>query len=80
VLDEGWKLPVALPPLVRRDRRRHRAKGGIFAFAPTDIKLDIVSLLETNAILNARTSPIIEHASSKFKLFIFKFMLGNFSI
>jgi hypothetical protein len=35
VLDEGWKLPVALPPLVRRDRRRHRAKGSVFAFAPT---------------------------------------------
>jgi hypothetical protein len=35
VLDEGWKLPVASPPLVRRDRRRHRAKGSVFAFAPT---------------------------------------------
>jgi hypothetical protein len=35
VLDEGWKLPVALPPLVRRDRQRHRAKGSVFAFAPT---------------------------------------------
>jgi hypothetical protein len=36
VLDEGWKLPVPLPPLVRRDRRRHRAKGSVFAFAPTN--------------------------------------------
>jgi hypothetical protein len=35
VLDEGWKLPVALPPLVRRDRRRHRVKGSVFVFAPT---------------------------------------------
>jgi hypothetical protein len=35
VLDEGWKLPTALPQLVRRDRRRHRAKGVVFAFAPT---------------------------------------------
>jgi hypothetical protein len=35
VLDEGWKLQVALPPLVRRDRQRHRAKGSVFAFAPT---------------------------------------------
>jgi hypothetical protein len=43
------------------------------------IKLDIASMLETNAILNARASPIIEHASSKFKLFNFKFMLINFS-
>jgi hypothetical protein len=43
------------------------------------IKLDIAPLLETNTILNAWASPIIEHASSKFKLFIFKFMLINFS-
>jgi hypothetical protein len=28
-------LPVVLSPLVQRGRRRHRAKGGIFAFAPT---------------------------------------------
>jgi hypothetical protein len=35
MLDEGWKLPVASPPLVQRDRRRHRAKGSVFAFAPT---------------------------------------------
>jgi hypothetical protein len=35
VLDEGWKLPVALPPLVRRDWQRQRAKGSVFAFAPT---------------------------------------------
>jgi hypothetical protein len=35
VLDEGWKLSVASPPLVRRDWRRHRAKGSVFAFAPT---------------------------------------------
>jgi hypothetical protein len=35
LLDKGWKPPVALPPLVRRDRRRHRAKGSIFSFAPT---------------------------------------------
>jgi hypothetical protein len=45
-----------------------------------DIKLDIASLLETNAILNAMTSPIIEHTTSKFKFFIFELMLGNFSI
>jgi hypothetical protein len=35
------------------------------------IKFDIVSLLEANAILDARASPTIEHASSKFKIFIF---------
>jgi hypothetical protein len=28
-------LPVALSPLVQRGRRGHRAKGGVFAFAPT---------------------------------------------
>jgi hypothetical protein len=38
VLDEGWKLLVASPPLVRRDRQRHRAKGSVFAFAPTIIQ------------------------------------------
>jgi hypothetical protein len=35
VLDEGWRLPVVLPPLVQRDWRMHRAKGSVFAFAPT---------------------------------------------
>jgi hypothetical protein len=28
-------LPVVLSPLDQRLRRRHRAKGGVFAFAPT---------------------------------------------
>jgi hypothetical protein len=28
-------LPVILSPLVQRGWRRHRAKGGVFAFAPT---------------------------------------------
>jgi hypothetical protein len=31
-------LPVVLSPLVQRGRRRHRAKGGVFAFAPTLLK------------------------------------------
>jgi hypothetical protein len=30
-------LSVVLSPLVQRLRRRHRAKGGVFAFAPTGI-------------------------------------------
>jgi hypothetical protein len=30
-------LLVVLSPLVQRLRRRHRAKGGVFAFAPTGI-------------------------------------------
>jgi hypothetical protein len=34
------------------------------------IKFDIVPLLEANAILDAMASPTIEHASSKFKIFI----------
>jgi hypothetical protein len=43
------------------------------------IKFDIASLLETNAILDARMSSIIEHASSKLKFFILNFMLIDFS-
>jgi hypothetical protein len=35
------------------------------------IEFDIVSLLEANVILNARASPTIEHATSKFKFLIF---------
>jgi hypothetical protein len=34
------------------------------------IEFDIASLLEANAILNARASPTIKHASSKFKFFV----------
>jgi hypothetical protein len=30
-------LPVVLSPLDQRPRRRPRAKGGVFAFAPTDV-------------------------------------------
>jgi hypothetical protein len=32
-------LPVVLSPLVQRGRRRPRAKGGVFAFAPTGARL-----------------------------------------
>jgi hypothetical protein len=35
VEDKGWIPPVVLPPLVQRDWRRLRAKGGVFAFTPT---------------------------------------------
>jgi hypothetical protein len=31
-------LPVVLSPLVQRGWRRHRAKGGVFAFAPTAVQ------------------------------------------
>jgi hypothetical protein len=46
------------------------------------IKFDVVLApkLEANPILNARASPILKHTTSKFKIFIFKFMLGNFGI
>jgi hypothetical protein len=37
VLDEGCKQSVALPLLVQRGWRRPRAKGSVFAFAPTVI-------------------------------------------
>jgi hypothetical protein len=47
VLDEGWKLPVASPPLVQRDWQRHRAKGSVFAFAPTPVKVWIRCGLHT---------------------------------
>jgi hypothetical protein len=30
-------LPIVLPSLVQRGRRRHRAKGDVFAFAPTHV-------------------------------------------
>jgi hypothetical protein len=36
--DDVWRrvsLPVVLSSLIQRLRRRHRAKGGVFAFAPT---------------------------------------------
>jgi hypothetical protein len=49
-------------------------------FLRRGIEFEIASLLEANAILNARASPIIKHTMSKFKLFIFQFMLGNFGI
>ena len=46
------------------------------------IKFDVALAprLEANPILNARVSPIIKQTTSKFKFFIFKLMLGKFSI
>jgi hypothetical protein len=43
VVDEGWNPPVVSPPLVQRDWRRHRAKGSVFAFAPTFVIFQITS-------------------------------------
>jgi hypothetical protein len=56
------------------------ALNKIRQFLRRGIKFDIVPFLEANAILDARASPTIKHTTSKFKFFIFKFMLGNFSI
>jgi hypothetical protein len=45
-LDEGWSLPVVLSPFVQRDWRRHRAKGSIFAFAPTGNDATMITKME----------------------------------
>jgi hypothetical protein len=44
------------------------------------IKFDVILVprLEANSILNASASPIVKHTTSKLKIFIFMFMLGNF--
>jgi hypothetical protein len=44
-------LPVVLSPLVQRLRRRHRAKGGIFAFAPTACPLTAMAPGAARAML-----------------------------
>ena len=44
------------------------------------VKFDIIPLLEANVVLDVRASPIIEHASSKLKFFIFEVILINLSI
>jgi hypothetical protein len=45
-----------------------------------DIKFGVVLdlRLEANTILNDRVSPIVKHATSKFKFSFYKFMLDNF--
>jgi hypothetical protein len=55
-------LPVVLSPLVQRVRRRPRAKGGVFAFAPT-LLLQCSRLKKTSRtrrIPSNRTHPKIE--------------------
>jgi hypothetical protein len=44
-------LPVVLSPLVQRVRRRPRAKGGVFAFAPTKIFQIFLHQLAPEAII-----------------------------
>jgi hypothetical protein len=59
VVDEGWNPPVVSPPLVQRDWRRHRAKGSVFAFAPTgDIKVFYISI--ENQLADIFTNPLDE--------------------
>jgi hypothetical protein len=38
-------LPVVLSPLVQRVRRRPRAKGGVFAFAPTVKRVRLTKMM-----------------------------------
>jgi hypothetical protein len=56
-------LPVVLSPLVQRVRRRPRAKGGVFAFAPTIMSRSVSRRLppmhEDWAILNIH--PFSDH-------------------
>jgi hypothetical protein len=59
--DEGWSLPLVLSPLVQRDWRRHRAKGDVFAFAPT------ISSLETN--INQLLKPMLIAAMNEASVF-----------
>jgi hypothetical protein len=49
------------------------------SFRGIKLVIGLVPMLEPNDILNPRASPIIKHATSKFKFFIFELMLDNFS-
>jgi hypothetical protein len=51
-------------------------------FVSLGIKFGVVFAprLEANTILDARSSPTIKNTTRKFKVLIFKVMLGNFSI
>jgi hypothetical protein len=51
-------LPVVLSPLVQRVWRRHRAKGGVFAFAPTRAQKSAKDEGCTMALNNLRSEVI----------------------
>jgi hypothetical protein len=60
-------LPVVLSPLVQRGRRRHRAKGGVFAFAPTTACLGGVR--QCSRKNPRRAVPLGDLATGEFVLF-----------
>jgi hypothetical protein len=58
-------LPVVLSPLVQRVRRRPRAKGGVFTFAPTEHKRVQLGDLKRKAISQGQgSSSVRPHYSS----------------
>jgi hypothetical protein len=52
-------LPVILSPLAQRGWRRHRAKGGVFAFAPTRAHRGLASSWEDPWCLRLQRSKIL---------------------
>jgi hypothetical protein len=64
-----WHISLSVTLVILR--HGSLALNKVRQFFRRGIKFDIVPLLEANAILDARASPTIEHASSKFKIFIF---------
>jgi hypothetical protein len=50
-------LPVVLSPLGRRLRRRPRAKGGVFAFAPTPAKPKKRRIIQVTDVIHGTPSP-----------------------
>jgi hypothetical protein len=62
-------LPVVLSPLAQRVRRRPRAKGGVFAFAPTDFsrKVWVYFLKHKNDALTAfkQWKALVENQTDK---------------
>jgi hypothetical protein len=54
-------LSIVLSPLVQRLRRRHQAKGGVFAFAPTE-----TLPTEEQLLFEERQEQLIQEAKAKF--------------
>jgi hypothetical protein len=63
--DEGWDSPVVSPPLVQRDRRRHRAKGSVFAFAPTTHYVSHHAFMYKNEASSSRHSTHVKMPKKK---------------
>ena len=64
-IDEAKMMAAAVYRIYKLNEKEFGILGGI------KIDVALAPLLEVNVILNARVSPIIKHASSKFKIFIF---------